>query len=936
MRKPEFETNSTDAKEESRVENQNLDQLEIANRYIHENREIYWQNFWDIYDVFKFSPDLEEPVFSIDTPPPTVSGNLHIGHVFSYTHAAVIAAFKRLKGYNIRYPMGYDDNGLPTERLVAKILELPKNSPDLRVSNPAVQDVVAKFRASYAELWRSLGTGMDRSIEISTISPEVQIFTQRTFINLFENDLIYEGQAPGIYCCGCKTPIARAEVDDKEKNASFYTIQFNTDSNVSLEIATTRPELLPSILAVFVHPDDSRYSQFVGQMAVTPLGDRVPILADQEVKIDKGTGAVMCCSYGDEQDLKWVRRHGLDEKIIISQNGRLQDVAQLTDMNGQTVLEARQTIVEELKQQGVILQEELIAHTVGVHERCGAAVEIIPSKQWYVRVLDIKEKLLRAADQIQWHPEHYKNRYIKWVEQLNWDWSISRTREYGIPIPIFRCEECDTVFAKWPAEDPVDPRENDSESCASCDSFNVEGETQVLDTWFTSSLTPTINNIHPLNKGKQGELYPMAVRPMAHDIIRTWALYSIVMGLHLEGEVPWEHLMISGHILLSDGSKVSKSKGGGPVSPSELIAEYGADALRYAVCRSTLGVDGTLDVDEYAQLEGGKKLATKLYNGTKFSLSLLSEVENPDQIDVSLLEDADVWILRRTYDTAQEMSKYMDRFEYGRALQVFENFYWNDFTDNYIEMVKYRLYGENDSEKKSAQYALYHCTFAILRMISPYLPHLAEELFHSEFVLDSEDNNRGKLGSAIGRGYFSQRGDVVSIRKASWPADEEIGNLDISPKLMAGMSDALTIISQVRAYKSQQAISLNSPLERITVSCPSQDHAEAIQLLHKDLMGVTQAAEIVYEVNPAMNKIDVVPELFEGAIQIVEEAKLLKKVAGLKTRDSIDEVKVICQSTEQMELLQRFLDYLRRGSRAEHVSLSIDEDIKKCKVAITV
>jgi valyl-tRNA synthetase len=221
-------------------------------------------------------------------------------------------------------------------------------------------------------------------------------------------------------------------------------------------------------------------------------------------------------------------------------------------------------------------------------------------------------------------------------------------------------------------------------------------------------------------------------------------------------------------------------------------------------------------------------------------------------------------------------------------------------------------------------------------MISPFMPHLAEELFHSEFVLDSEDNNRGKLGSAIGRGYFSQRADVASIRDASWPADEEIGNLNISPKLMAGMSDALTIISQVRAYKSQQAISLNSPLERITVSCPSQDHAEAIQLLHKDLMGVTHAAEIVYEVNPAMNEIDVVPELFESAIQIVKEAKRLKKEVGLRTRDSIDEVKVICQSTEQMELLKRFLDYLRRGSRAEHVTLSIDEDIKKCKVAITV
>jgi len=474
-------------KEVTNMETQKEKKVEEKERYNPFEKERYWQNFWEKERVYEFDPEQKGTLFIVDTPPPTISGALHMGHIFSYIQAEVIARFKRMEGANIRYPQGFDNNGLPTERLTEKEIGVRGRDMELEEFTESCLRITEKYKRIYEELWRSIGLSVDWRLEYSTISPEVQKLAQSAFKELYEKRLIYKKDAPALYCPECQTSFAQAEKEDKEKEAVFFDLLFMTEDGQDLIISTTRPELLPACSAVFVNPKDKRYKQLVGKKVRTPLGQEVAVLSDDKAEIEKGSGAVMCCTYGDETDIYWAKTYELQERIILDRNGKLQNVDELPEINGKTPDVARKIIIEILKKDGFVKKEEKIKHSIGVHERCGTPIEFLPTTQWFVKMVGMKDNLLQAGNRINWHPPYMKKRYEEWVSGLKWDWCISRERFYGIPIPVFNCDRCAGIVIPEKSDFPVDPKTQKMENnCPYCKTGKLIPERNVLDTWFTS------------------------------------------------------------------------------------------------------------------------------------------------------------------------------------------------------------------------------------------------------------------------------------------------------------------------------------------------------------------------------------------------------------------------------------------------------------------
>lgn len=811
-------------------------------RYDFSARESYWQKFWEREKVYEFEPNSEKPLYTIDTPPPTISGSLHLGHIYSYTQAEVIGRYKRMVGFNVRYPFGYDDNGLPTERLVEKELGIKAQDQSLEDFRQECVKVVKGYSGEFKELWQSVGLSVDWRLEYSTISDDVQKLSQATFIRLHEKNAIYRQEAPALYCHECRTSIAQAEVEDREVSSVFYDLSFSSESGEEITISTTRPELLPACVAVFVNHQDERYKHFVGQDVTTPLGDTVKVIADDLVSIEKGSGAVMCCTFGDETDLRWVRKYGLPHKVIINDTGRIIELGNAQFLQGLTIVEAREEIVNRLKEQGYVRGEKQIEHDVGVHERCSTPVEIIPRTQWFVKMLDKKDELIKAGERIKWHPSHMKKRYIDWVTNLKWDWCISRERFFGITVPAYICEDCNGIVLPREGDLPLDPREKQvAGSCHHCNGKSLKPETVVLDTWFTSALTPDINNNHPLNEKIQGKILPMSMRPQAHDIIRTWAVYSILMSIYNHDDIPWEDIMISGHVLVKKGEKISKKTGGGKYKPQELIGQHSADVVRYAMCQAGLGKDSYYDDD---QVENGKKLITKLYNSGKFTLANLVDFDPSSEIDEDQIVATDRWIMQQTDQTLKIMERELDRYEFAKALGEFERFFWGDFTDNYLELVKGRLYSEDkDSiKRKSAQFALNHVYLRVLQMVAPFLPHITEEMYHSSFVKTGDNVMQGRLESESEGGYFFYQTGIASIHNTQWG---EILGAKKSEEITRGASMILSVVTGVRKYKSEKKMKLGSPLQRLVIVCKDKETEALISGFIPDLESVSKSEEMV-------------------------------------------------------------------------------------------
>ncbi|MDF2988711.1 MAG: valine--tRNA ligase [Eubacterium sp.] len=745
------------------------------------------QCFWEENNIYAFDPNSKSEIYSIDTPPPTVSGSLHIGHIFSYTQAEIIARFKRMQGYNVYYPFGFDDNGLPTERLVEKEEGIIARSLPRSEFIKRCLSTTGKYEKEFRDLWQSLGFSVDWSLQYETINPAVQRISQKSFIRLLMDKKAYMKESPVLWCTECRTSIAQAELETVEKETTFNFIPF-TVGEESLTVATTRPELLYGCVCLFVHPEDDRYGSYIGKKAVVPLYNyAIPVLADEGVSPDKGTGVVMCATFGDSTDVEWYQKYSLPFRKVIEPNGTINESVPF--IGGLKVIAARKQIIQLLSENGLLWDCRCISHTIAVHERCGKEIEILPSKQWYIDILSKKELFLKAADKINWYPANMKNRYTAWVENLKWDWCISRQRYFGVPIPIWYCKCCGEIIPASEESLPVNPLETPPGKPCSCGSNDFLPESSVFDTWATSSLSPQINSGWGEKDDMSDRLLPMSLRTQAHEIIRTWTFYTIVKSLYHTGDVPWKEVMVSGYVLAKKGEKISKSKNNSGLSPAELIETHSADVLRYWAANSRLGTDTYFSADE---LGIARRFITKLWNASKFAASHLQDFDSAARV---YMLPVDRWIIERCNQTISEADRYLNKYEIGLARHELDDFFWKDLCDYYLEIVKERLYQPEKHgyrQRRSAQQALYYCLLNILKLYSIYVPHITEYLYQE---------------------YFRREEGCISIHKLCW---ERIDRLDNS---ILNFGDKLKeIISETRKYRSENSLSMKTEIDKVFIN----------------------------------------------------------------------------------------------------------------------
>ena len=740
--------------------------------------------FWLENKIFVFDRDSDKPMFSIDTPPPTVSGLIHVGHVLGYSAAEFIARYKRMRGFNVFYPMGFDDNGLPSERYVEKKLGIKA----VDMSRKEFIDLCLKETKiggdEFRRVWEELGISVDWSLVYSTINELCQRVSQKSFIELYEKGRAFRQETPVTWCICCQTAIAQAELEDVKRKTILNTIYFGLKgSSKKIEIATTRPEFLAACVAVFVNPDDERYMDLVGEKAIVPIFNyEVPIMADEKVDKEFGTGIVMVCTFGDRTDVEWWMKHKLPLKLIIDKQGRLNDNA--GKYQGMKLEDARKKIIEELKGMKGLIDQKEIEQTVNVHERCATPVEFYVSDQWYIKILDLKRELLEQGQKIRWYPEYMKVRYMQWVEGLNSDWCISRQRYYGVPFPLWYCEKCDKVILADEKDLPVDPlRDKPSRTC-DCGSKDFRPETDVMDTWATSSMTPLINSKWKERDSIMEKIYPMSLRPQGCDIIRTWAFYTVVKSYFHTDSVPWKDIMINGMGLDPKGKAMHKSRGN-VIDPLAVKEKYSADALRFWVATAKLGSD--LPYQEKDVVTGQKTL-TKLWNASRFVSQFISKREKPE------LAIMDRWLLNKLAKLVESCTQKFDGYQYAEAKQETEVFFWHTFADNYLEIVKHRAY--NDDE--SASWTLYNSLLTILKLFSPIIPFITEEIYQKLFRLDEKD---------------------VSIHVSSWPV---IASEFIDDEIELVGDVTVAIISALRQYKSSNGLALNSPIEKLLIECDDE------------------------------------------------------------------------------------------------------------------
>ena len=777
----------------------------MEKHYDFHRQEPAMQDFWEQHQIYRFDPHAKGKIYSIDTPPPTVSGSLHIGHLFSYTQAEVIARFHRMQGDNVYYPFGFDDNGLPTERLVEREQGVRARDLPRREFIEKCRKTSAKYEEDFRKLFRSLGLSADFSLSYSTASPEVQKLSQALFLELARQGKAECREAPVLWCTECRTSIAQAELDTKEAESVFYTLPFLCGDDV-LPVATTRPELLFGCVCLFVHPENETYRSYLGRTAKVPLyGFEIPILPDEKADPEKGTGIVMCATFGDSTDAQWVEEHKLPIRRVLLPDGTFDP--SVPHLAGLTVRQGRQEIVRLLEEAGLLLRREPVTHTVAIHERCGTEVEILPSRQWYIRILPERENLLRAAEEIRWHPAQMKERYLNWVENLKWDWCISRQRYYGVPFPVWYCKSCGKPVFADTASLPIDPMETPYEGTCSCGCTAFVPETAVLDTWATSSVTPLLHKSRGLES-------PMSMRTHAHEIIRTWTFYSIVRSLFHTGKLPWKDLMITGFVLAKKGEKISKSKGNG-ADPSALIGEHSADALRLWTATARLGTDSFFSP---ADLQPEKRFLIKLWNAARFASTLLEDfsLKNPP----ANLLPADSWLLARRDETYRSAAAYLEQYEMGQARREIDRFFWNDFCDTYIELVKDRLYSPEkygEPLRKAAQHTLYSALFAVLQLYAPFAPHITETIYQE---------------------LFRRHHGEESLHLTRWPKP------DASEETLLRFGEQLKEnLSAMRREKTEHGLSLRAELDCFTVRA-EEDLFPLFRASESDLLACARAKRL--------------------------------------------------------------------------------------------
>lgn len=764
-------------------------------------KENKWLNYWKENGIYDFKPD-QRKVFSIDTPPPTVNGKIHIGHIFSYSQTEMIARYKRLSGYNVFYPFGFDDNGLPSERLVEKEQGKKAHEIGREEFSKLCYKTTDKYEDEFKNLFSKMGVSTDWNIHYKTVSPSTIKISQRSFLDLIEKGHCYHKESPALWCNECLTSIAQAELETKTIKTTFNYINFKTvEDDEKFTIATTRPELLPAIVCVFVNPNDEKNKHLIGKTASIPVIDeKVPIIGDEKVALDKGTGVVMCCTFGDQTDIEWWKKYNLPLKYIFTDDGKIID--SVKKYGGMKIKEARKQIVEDLQTGGFIVKIEQLEHEVQTHERCGREVEYSVMKQWFIDIMSHKEDFIKIGNEIKWHPDYMHNRYNEWVENIMWDWCISRQRYFGVPFPVWYCENCgNPIFAR--KEDlPVNPLSDKPpiDKCPKCNCIEFTAETDVMDTWATSSVTPLINMKYGEKDNYEAFLKPMSLRTNASEIIRTWDFYTIVKSFYHFGIKPWDNVMISGFVMANKGEKISKSKGNSKIEPMDAIKKYSADVLRYWAGTGRLGTDIVFS-DE--TLLRGKKLVNKIWNVSKFIEMHLIDFKDRE---FSNFQYIDKWILGKFSEMETGFLKYLDEYEVGLALNHLEKFFWN-FCDNYIEIVKHRLYRPEEfgeEARYSGQKTVYIILYKLLQDFSIFFPFITEEIYQELY-----HNNKSI--------------HLTEIKSLEFDFPEEIKMGDL----------IINIISEVRGEKTVNSVSLKTKVKNLTIAV-NDELKNAINLSIKD------------------------------------------------------------------------------------------------------
>ena len=820
--------------------------------------EAKWDEWWEAAGTYRFDRSkARDEIFAIDTPPPTASGSLHVGHVCSYTHTDLVARFQRMRGRTLFYPMGWDDNGLPTERRVQNYFGVrcdpslaydpgfdvdALDRPDgetVAVSRPNFIELCERLTAedekAFEDLFRRLGLSVDWTQTYTTIDDRSRRASQRAFLRLLARRLAYRVEAPTMWDVDFQTAVAQAEIEDREIDGRYHRVRFDlADGSGSVEIETSRPELIPACVALVVNPTDDRYRPLVGRTVVTPLfAAEVPVVAHELADPEKGTGVAMICTFGDVTDVTWWRELKLPTRVVVGRDGTIaqprwgepgwetRDVeaarraqAAIASLPSR---KARGRIAELLAEAGHLLEEpRAVRHAVKFYERGERPLEVVSSRQWFVKTLQFREELLARGRELHWHPEHMGSRYASWVEGLNGDWCVSRQRFFGVAFPVwYPIDEDGTVDPARPlvpAEHtlPVDPSSDVPDGYTEAQRGRpggFVGDPDVMDTWATSSLTPQIAGGWEEDPDLFSRVFPMDLRPQAHEIIRTWLFYTVLKA-HLEhGALPWKHTAISGFVLDPERKKMSKSKGN-VVTPTEMFERHSADAVRYWAASARLGIDATFDEQ---QMRVGRRLAIKILNASRFVLSLeAAEAEVSDPLDRSML--------RRLSDVVEESTRALEDYEHARALDVTERFFWS-FTDDYLELVKSRAYGAHGAAAAGSAVASLRLALGVLlRLFAPFLPYVTEEVWS----------------------WWRQG----SIHRSPWPAPTELA--DASAGGDAVVSEvAAWVLGEVRREKALAKRSLRTEAERVVVR-DAEGRLKVLGGVERDLREAGNIAAIVY------------------------------------------------------------------------------------------
>jgi len=771
-------------------------------------QEARWQQKWKEWGLYKFDFDSDRPVYSIDNPPRYASGALHLGHATGYTLIDFAARYHRMKGDNVFFPLCFDVNGTPIEVKVEKERGITKLDVERHEFIEMCQEFASRHIGDMTHQFEILGESMDPSIYYQTDAEYYRRITQITFLKMLEKGLVYKGEFPINWCPRCMTALADAEVEYAHNITKLNYVRFLIEGEEEFAtIATTRPELLPACQIVAVHPEDEKNRHLIGKTLITPIFEkRVKVIADEGVDPEYGTGIVMICTIGDKDDLEWVHKYNLPIEMAINQEGRMLENA--GKYAGMTIKEARGAIIEDLKKEGLLIKQQDNEQNVGLCWRCKTPIEFLQVPQWFLKTTEFKEDIKRIGEEINWFPEFMKVRLNEWTDSLGWDWVISRQRYFATPIPVWHCKECGHIVPAKKEDCYVDPTLDKPpvESCPKCGG-ELEGCTDVFDTWMDSSISPLYNTFYLRDEERFKKLYPMTLRPQGHDIIRTWAFYTILREYLLTGEKPWENIMIHGFIMAPDGTPMHASAGN-VIDPLPIIEEYGGDAMRYYASTCSLGTDHAFRLEE---VKHATRFMQKFWNMQNLMSNGIKRMkEEPETLHIT-----DRWILSSFNRLVEKMTESMNNYQFDRAMKDLEFFAWHRVADHYLEMVKHRIYAGND---EALEYTLYSIGLGMTKLLAPFMPHLAESAYQEHYV---------------------ELEGIKSVHILPWPDAEEI-----DPDAEEQGELVKDIISEIRSWKASRKMALGAELKTVEII---GEKAEYLMGSEGDIAATVKAARIILE-----------------------------------------------------------------------------------------